>query len=297
MTVANFNGELYNLPFNMNTFYKIWGVKTPKEARRVIADQCSEISEIRNLEEQSISLVGRDIYEMLIKGYTEKQWGKLCSELPSFIIRRIPVRYTFDNNYFSDTYQGIPIGGYNKLIDTLLKGIKTVLNIDFFEHLYTGWRNIANKLVYTGKIDDYYCNRCGFLEYRSLKFEHEVLNVPNYQGIAIINYTSRDIPYTRIIEHKHFELFGEDVYKSTRTVITHEYPQVCTRGSEAYYPINDDKNNSILAQYKAMAAKEKNVIFGGRLAEYRYYNMDEVINSAILAYSSEQEKYSHQHKI
>ena len=275
--VANYKGELYNLPFNMNTFYQLWKVKTPKEAIAKIEEQVKEanIQEPKNLEEQAINLVGKDIYEKLIKGYTEKQWGKKAIDLPSFIIKRLPVRLTFDNNYFNDTYQGIPIGGYNKIIEKMLEGIEVRLNTDFFENREE-FEQIAEKIVFTGMIDEFYDYKYGTLEYRSLKFEHEVLNEENYQGNAVVNYTEYEIPYTRIIEHKHFE-YGTQ----SKTVITKEYPATWKKGDEPYYPINDDKNNELYNKYKELADKEANVIFGGRLAEYKYYDMHHVIEQAL----------------
>lgn len=281
MTVANYKGRLYNLPFNMNTFYGMWGVRTPEEAQAKIEAQRGEIKDITNLEEQAISLVGRDIYEALIKGYTEKQWGRPCTELPSFIIRRLPVRYTFDNNYFNDAYQGIPIGGYNKLIEGLLEGIDTRCGVDFFTELRATWREHARHLVYTGKIDDYFSNCFGALQYRSLRFETETLDTPNYQGIAIMNFTDRETPFTRIVEHKHFEMMGEAVHQVPKTIITKEYPAEYSASAEAYYPINNEENNKRYQQYKALADQEKDVIFGGRLAEYKYYDMDDTIKRAI----------------
>ena len=284
MTVANHKGILYNLPFNMNTFYQMWGITTPAEARRMIEEQrtaCHLLHEPRNLEEQAIILVGRDIYETLIKGYTEKQWGRLCTELPPFIIRRLPVRYTFDNNYFNDIYQGVPVGGYNRLIDGLLKDIETQTGVDFFDGMDKAWREMADRLVYTGKIDDFYHRSLGCLQYRSLRFETETLEMPNYQGVALMNYTDKETPYTRIIEHKHFEAFGDMVGQNPKTVITREYPEEYKSGQEAYYPINDEENNKLYIKYKAMADTEKDVIFGGRLAEYRYYDMAQVIESAM----------------
>lgn len=281
MTVANYKGRLFNLPFNMNTFYGMWGVRTPEEAHAMIEAQRGEIKDITNLEEQAISLVGRDIYEALIKGYTEKQWGRSCKDLPSFIIRRLPVRYTFDNNYFNDTYQGIPIGGYNVLIDKLLEGVEVKTDIDFFDDLESQWRSLADTLVFTGKIDDFYHHRFGELQYRSLRFEHEVLHTPNYQGIAIMNFTDRETPYTRIVEHKHFEMMGSEVNNLPITVISREYPQAYLPGSEAYYPVNDDSNSRLYAQYQALAEQEEHVIFGGRLAEYKYYDMDDTIARAM----------------
>ena len=281
MTVANHKERLYNLPFNMNTFYQMWGVRTPNEAREKIENQRKAVGQITNLEEQAISLVGRDIYEALIKGYTEKQWGRPCTELPSFIIRRLPVRYTFDNNYFNDAYQGVPIGGYNKLIDGLLEGVETRTGIGFFDGMYRTWREMADKLVYTGKIDDFYHQKLGRLQYRSLRFETETLDVANYQGVALMNYTDIETPYTRVIEHKHFETFGDAVEQNPKTVITREYPAEYKSGMEAYYPINDEENNKLYLKYKALADMETDVIFGGRLAEYRYYDMAPVIESAM----------------
>ena len=274
--LANYKGELFNLPFNMNTFAKLWGIVTPAEAVAKIAEQRKAITgEPRNLEEQAISLVGTDIYFKLIKGYTEKQWGRSCNQLPAFIIRRLPVRYTFDNNYFNDRYQGIPIGGYNKLIEALLDGIEVRLNTDFNEHRAEFVR-LANTVVYTGPIDAYFDYKLGRLEYRSLRFETERLEEVNHQGIAVMNYTDRETPYTRIIEHKHFEFGTQPV-----TYITREYPADWQSGQEAYYPVNNDRNQNLYSQYVELAKAEKNVIFGGRLAEYKYYNMDEVIASAL----------------
>ena len=281
MTVANYKGRLYNLPFNMNTFYGMWVVRTPEEAQAKIEAQRGEIKDITNLEEQAISLVGRDIYEALIKGYTEKQWGRPCTELPSFIIRRLPVRYTFDNNYFNDTYQGIPIGGYNKLIDGLLEGIETRCGVDFFTELRATWREHANHLVYTGKIDDYFSNCFGALQYRSLRFETETLDTPNYQGIAIMNFTDRETPFTRIVEHKHFEMMGDAALQVPKTIITKEYPAEYSASAEAYYPVNDEANSLLNARYQALAEQEDRVIFGGRLAEYKYYDMDDTIAKAM----------------
>ena len=275
--VANYKGELYNLPFNMNTFYQLWKVKTPKEAKEKIEEQVKEanIQEPKNLEEQAIKLVGKDIYERLIRGYTEKQWGQRATELPSFIIKRLPVRFTFDNNYFNDKYQGIPIGGYNVFIEKLLGGIDVKLNTDFFKNREE-LENLADRIVFTGMIDEFYDYRFGTLEYRSLRFQHEILNEENYQGNAVVNYTEYEIPYTRVIEHKHFEDGKQD-----KTVITKEYPASWKKGEEPYYPINNDKNNLIYEKYKALADKEKNVIFGGRLAEYKYYDMHDVIQQAL----------------
>jgi len=275
--VANFKGELYNLPFNMNTFYQIWGVKTPAEAEEMIAAQRREagIAEPRNLEEQAISLIGTDIYEKLVKCYTEKQWGKPCRELPSFIIRRLPVRMTFDNNYFSDRYQGIPVGGYTKMIEKMLEGIDVELNCDFFER-YKDFKRVADRLVYTGKIDEYFDYRLGHLEYRSLEFKTRIEDTDNYQGVAVVNYTDSDVPYTRVIEHKHFE-FG----KQPKSVVTEEYPCEWTPGTDAYYPINDSKNSELYNKYRELADKERDVIFGGRLGDYKYYDMDKVIRSSL----------------
>lgn len=274
--IANYKGELYNLPFNMNTFSKLWGVVTPKEAREKIAKERNTIKgEPQNLEEQAISLVGKDIYTKLIKGYTEKQWGRSCTDLPAFIIKRLPVRYTFDNNYFNDRYQGIPIGGYNKLIEKLLAGIEVRLNTDFNKE-QEKFKSIAKKIVYTGAIDEYFAYQLGELEYRGLKFETKKLEEENHQGVAVMNYTERDIPYTRSIEHKHFE-FGTQAI----TYVTKEYPTTWKPDEEAYYPVNNKKNQRIYEEYVKLAKKEENVIFGGRLAEYKYYDMDDVIESAL----------------
>lgn len=275
--IANYKGEIYNLPFNMNTFNKLWRVVTPGEAKAKIEDQKKEfsITEAKNLEEQAISLIGKDIYEKLIKGYTEKQWGRKATELPAFIIKRLPVRFTYDNNYFNDRYQGIPIGGYTKIIEKMLEGIEVKLNTNFFDNREY-FENIAEKIVFTGMIDEFYNYKFGKLEYRSLKFETEILDEENYQGNAVVNYTEREIPYTRIIEHKHFE-FG----KQEKTVITKEYPSEWKEGDEPYYPVNDEKNNKLYEQYKDLAKKETNVIFGGRLGEYRYYDMDKIIEIVI----------------
>ncbi|MCL1971786.1 MAG: UDP-galactopyranose mutase [Endomicrobia bacterium] len=276
--LANYKGKLYNLPFNMNTFYALWGVKTPQEAKQKIDEQrkASAITEPKNLEEQAISLVGKDIYEILIKGYTEKQWGRKCSELPAFIIKRLPVRFTFDNNYFNDTYQGIPVGGYNKLIDGLLNGIEAKYDTNFFDDR-AHFENIADKIIFTGQIDEFYKHCFGKLEYRSVRFETETLDCGNFQGNAVINYTESEIAYTRVIEHKHFE-FGTQ----PKTIISREYPCEWSKSSEPFYPVNDDKNNILYSKYKELADKEKNVIFGGRLAEYKYYDMDKTIEQAIL---------------
>ena len=274
--VANYKGELYNLPFNMNTFSKLWNVVTPAEAAAKIADQRKAVQgEPQNLEEQAISLVGTDIYTKLIKGYTEKQWGRSCTELPAFIIKRLPVRYTFDNNYFNDRYQGIPEGGYNQIIEKLLDGIEVRLNVDFNEQR-DEYKNIAEKIIYTGPVDAYFDYKLGQLEYRGLKFETERLEMENYQGIAVMNYTEREVPYTRVIEHKHFE-FG----KQPVTYVTKEYPADWKPGDEAYYPVNNDRNQALYQKYADLAKAEGNVIFGGRLAEYKYYDMDKVIESAL----------------
>lgn len=274
--VANYKGEIYNLPFNMNTFSKMWGISTPAQAAEIIAAQKKIISGTpKNLEEQAISLVGTDIYQKLIKGYTEKQWGRDCKELPAFIIRRLPVRYTYDNNYFNDRYQGIPVGGYNRLIENLLDGIDTETGADFNSNR-AEWEKMANTIIYTGAIDEYFGYELGQLGYRGLHFETERLEEENHQGVAVMNYTDRETPYTRIIEHKHFE-FG----KQPVTYITKEFPCEWKPGDEAYYPVNDARNQELYAKYKMLAEKENNVIFGGRLGEYRYYDMDKVIASAL----------------
>lgn len=275
--IANYKGEIYNLPFNMNTFNKLWGVVTPEAAKAKIEEQrlASGIVEPKNLEEQAISLVGTDIYTKLIKGYTEKQWGRSATELPSFIIKRLPVRFTYDNNYFNDKYQGIPEGGYNIIIEKMLKGIDVNLSVDFFKNR-DELINLAEKVVFTGMIDEFYNYELGTLEYRSLKFEHEVLECENYQGVAVVNYTEREIPYTRVIEHKHFE-YGT----GGKTVITKEYPADWRIGDEPYYPVNNDKNNELFERYKELASKEKNIIFGGRLGNYKYYDMHQVIEAAL----------------
>ena len=287
--VANYNGELYNLPFNMNTFYQMWGVRTPVEAQTKIEEQKSEalmkmkadgVDEPRNLEEQAMLLVGRDIYEKLIKGYTEKQWGRKCCELPAFIIKRLPVRFIFDNNYFNDKYQGVPIGGYNKLIEGLLDGVDVQLGVDFFSRK-NYFEKIADTIVYTGAIDEYFDYCYGKLEYRTVKFETEIIDTPNYQGNAVVNYTSSDIPFTRVIEHKHFEAFGADVYTNPKTIISKEFSTEWEDGMEPYYPVNDEKNMKLYARYKNLAEKEKNVIFGGRLAEYKYYDMAPIIEKVL----------------
>ena len=287
--VANYKGKLYNLPFNMNTFYQMWGVKTPDEALAKIEEQkasavarmkAAGISEPRNLEEQARVLIGDDIFEKLIKGYTEKQWGRRCEDLPAFIIKRLPVRMAFDNNYFNDRYQGIPIGGYNKLIDGLLEGIETKTDTDFFKDR-KHWESVAKKIVFTGKLDEFYDYRFGKLEYRTVRFETETLDKANYQGNAVVNYTEREVPYTRIIEHKHFEMFGQEVYACPKTVISREYSTEWTEGMEPYYPVNDTRNSELVEKYKALADNEKDVIFGGRLAEYKYYDMAPVIERVL----------------
>lgn len=281
--IANYNGELYNLPFNMNTFNKLWGIITPEQAKQKIEEQrkVSGITDPKNLEEQAISLVGTDIYEKLIKGYTEKQWGRSAKELPAFIIKRLPVRFTYDNNYFNDKYQGIPIGGYNVMIEKMLEGVEVRTDVDFFEERES-FEKLANKIVYTGMIDQYFDYQHGILEYRSLQFETKVLDIDNYQGNAVVNYTDKETPYTRIIEHKHFEFGTQD-----KTVITEEYPTEWQQGDEPYYPINDDKNNETYKKYKALADNELNVIFGGRLATYKYYDMHQVIGSALTTVEKE----------
>lgn len=280
--VANYKGELYSMPFNMYTFNKMWGVVTPEEAAAKIEEQKKEITgEPQNLEEQAISLVGRDIYEKLVKGYTEKQWGRDCKELPAFIIRRLPVRLTFDNNYFNALYQGIPIGGYTKLVENLLEGIEVRLNEDYLEDK-AEWNAMAEKVVYTGAIDAYFDYALGKLEYRSVRFENEILDVPNFQGNAAVNYTDKETPWTRIIEHKWFE-FGKDEEGNDlpKTIISKEYSSEWKPGDEPYYPVNDEKNGELYQKYKALAEKEENIIFGGRLGEYKYYDMDAVIASAL----------------
>ncbi|MFD0616098.1 UDP-galactopyranose mutase [Paenibacillus sp. GCM10027629] len=281
--IANYKGEIYNLPFNMNTFNKLWGVVSPEEAQQKIEEQkkAAGITEPNNLEEQAISLVGTDIYEKLIKGYTEKQWGRSARDLPSFIIKRLPVRFTYDNNYFNDRYQGIPIGGYQAIIEKMLEGVDIQLNVDFFQRR-DELTPLAKKIVYTGMVDQYFDYQYGVLEYRSLEFETTVLDTTNYQGNAVVNYTDRETPYTRIIEHKHFEFGTQD-----KTVVTREYPTEWKTGDEPYYPINDDKNNNMYYKYKALADYETNVIFGGRLATYKYYDMHQIIGAALEAVNKE----------
>ena len=301
--VANYQGQLYNLPFNMNTFFQMWGVTTPEEAQAKIEEQKAEavarmkadgVSEPRNLEEQAQILIGKDIYEKLIKGYTEKQWGRKCTDLPAFIIKRLPVRLVFDNNYFNDKYQGIPIGGYNKLTDGLLEGIETRTDTDFFSatvgdllltssplSLRENWQEVADNLVYTGQLDQYFDYRLGKLDWRTVAFKTHVEDRPNYQGNAVVNYTAAEVPYTRVIEHKHFEMFGQEVYDCPRTVISEEFSTEYKEGMEPYYPVNDDRNNQLAGQYRSLAAQESHVIFGGRLAEYKYYDMDDVIEQVL----------------
>ena len=302
--VANYKGQLYNLPFNMNTFNKLWGVKTPAEAMAKIEEQKADAvaalngREPSNLEEQALTLVGKDIFEKLIKEYTEKQWGRKCTELPAFIIRRLPVRLIFDNNYFNDKYQGIPIGGYNKLIEGLLAGVDTMVNTDFFTvtlgditkeksslssslSLRDNWQEFANKLVFTGPIDQYFGFQFGKLDWRTVTFKTRMEDTPNYQGNAVVNYTSHDEPYTRVIEHKHFEMFGQEVYDCPKTVVSEEYSTEYKEGMEPYYPVNNDRNNTLADQYRQLAAQEPHVIFGGRLAEYRYYDMAPIIEKVL----------------
>lgn len=283
--VANYKGRLYNLPFNLNTFYQMWGVCTPAEAQAKIDEQRAEAvaalsgREPANLEEQALTLVGRDIFDTLIREYTEKQWGRKCSELPAFIIQRLPVRMVFDNNYFNDKYQGIPIGGYNRLIEGLLEGVETRVDTDFFA--LGDWRELAERLVYTGPIDEYFGYRLGRLDWRTVSFETRTLDLPNYQGNAVVNYTSHDQPYTRVIEHKHFELFGQAVYDCPKTVVSEEYSTEYRPGMEPYYPVNDERNNALAAQYRALAAQEEGVLFGGRLADYRYYDMAPIVEKVL----------------
>lgn len=285
--VANYKGKLYNLPFNMNTFYQMWGVLTPEEAKAKIEEQKKEAlaalngREPQNLEEQALCLVGKDIFEKLIKEYTEKQWGRKCTELPAFIIKRLPVRLVFDNNYFNDKYQGIPIGGYNQLIDGLLEGIECKTGVDFFHSEYKDWKKYADKLVYTGAIDEFFGYFLGKLDWRTVSFKTRIENTPNYQGNAVVNYTSHEVPYTRVIEHKHFEMFGQDVYNCPKTVVSEEYSTEYKEGMEPYYPVNDERNNLLAEQYRQLAEKETDVIFGGRLAQYKYYDMAPVIEQVL----------------
>lgn len=277
--IASYKGKLFNLPFNMNTFYQLWGAKTPEEAKAIISEQRKELAdkEPTNLEEQAISLVGRDIYETLIKGYTEKQWGRNAKDLPPFIIKRLPVRFTYDNNYFSDRFQGIPMGGYTSLIEKMLSGIDVRLGVDFFENREE-YISLGDKIIFTGPIDAYFKYEFGSLEYRSLKFETSELELDNYQGNAVVNYTEKEVPYTRIIEHKHFDPVSSE---NTFTIITKEYPSEWKLGDEAYYPVNDTKNMDLYKKYRTLAKSESRVIFGGRLAEYKYYDMHQVIRSAL----------------
>ena len=285
--VANYKGELYNLPFNMNTFYQMWGVTTPKEAQSKIDEQKAEAvaaldgREPQNLEEQALTLVGKDIFEKLIKEYTEKQWGRNCKELPSFIIKRLPVRMMFDNNYFNDKYQGIPVGGYNKLIEGLLEGIDCKTGVDFFHSEYQNWRKYADRLVYTGALDEYFDYKLGKLDWRTVSFKTRVEDIPNYQGNAVVNYTSHNKPYTRIIEHKHFEMFGKEVYDGPKTVVSEEYSTEYEEGMEPYYPVNDNRNNALAEEYRKLAEKEEDVIFGGRLGLYKYFDMAPVIEQVL----------------
>lgn len=285
--VANYKGKLYNLPFNMNTFHQMWGVKTPEEAKAKIEEQKAEAvvalngREPQNLEEQALTLVGKDIFYTLIKEYTEKQWGRKCTELPAFIIKRLPLRFVFDNNYFNDRYQGIPIGGYNKLIDGLLEGVECKTDVDFFNSEYKDWRKYADKLVYTGAIDEFYDFKFGKLDWRTVSFKTRIEDTPNYQGNAVVNYTSHDEPYTRVIEHKHFEMFGQEVYDCPKTVVSEEYSTEYKPGMEPYYPVNDDRNNALAEQYRVLASQETDVFFGGRLAEYKYYDMAPIIEQVM----------------
>lgn len=285
--VANYKGKLYNLPFNMNTFCQMWGVTTPEEAKAKIDEQKSEAvaalngREPQNLEEQALCLVGRDIFYTLIKEYTEKQWGRKCTELPAFIIKRLPVRMVFDNNYFNDKYQGIPVGGYNKLIDGLLEGIDCKTDVDFFNSEYKDWKKFADKLVYTGAIDEYFNYSLGKLDWRTVSFKTRIEDTANFQGNAVVNYTSHEKPYTRVIEHKHFEMFGQEVYDCPKSVVSEEYSTEYKDGMEPYYPVNDERNNQLADQYRKLAANEDNVVFGGRLAQYKYYDMAPVIEQVM----------------
>ncbi len=285
--IANYKGKLYNLPFNMNTFYQMWGVTTPADAQAKIEEQKADAvaalngREPANLEEQALTLVGKDIFEKLIKEYTEKQWGRKCTELPAFIIKRLPVRLVFDNNYFNDKYQGIPIGGYNKLIDGLLDGVECHTGVDFFKEYKDSWRNIADKLVYTGAIDEFFDYRFGKLDWRTVSFKTRVENVSNFQGNAVVNYTSHDQPYTRIIEHKHFELFGQAVYDCPKTVVSEEYSTEYKEGMDPYYPVNNERNNTLADEYRKLAVAESDVIFGGRLGQYRYFDMAPIIEQVL----------------
>lgn len=286
--VANYKGKLYNLPFNMNTFYQMWGVTTPEEAQAKIDEQKAEAvaalrgKEPQNLEEQALTLVGKDIFYTLIKEYTEKQWGRKCTELPAFIIKRLPVRLVFDNNYFNDKYQGIPVGGYNKLIEGLLDGVECKTDVDFFNSEYKdGWREIADTLIYTGALDEYFDYKLGKLDWRTVSFKTRVEDTPNYQGNAVVNYTSHDKPYTRVIEHKHFEMFGAEIYNCPKTVVSEEYSTEFKEGMEPYYPVNDERNNKLAEEYRKFAEQEENVIFGGRLGQYKYFDMAPIIEQVM----------------
>ena len=286
--VANYKGKLYNLPFNMNTFYQMWGVTTPEEAPAKIDEQKAEAvaalggKEPQNLEEQALTLVGKDIFYTLIKEYTEKQWGRKCTELPAFIIKRLPVRLVFDNNYFNDKYQGIPVGGYNKLIEGLLDGVECKTDVDFFNSEYKdGWREIADTLIYTGALDEYFDYKLGKLDWRTVSFKTRVEDTPNYQGNAVVNYTSHDKPYTRVIEHKHFEMFGAEIYNCPKTVVSEEYSTEFKEGMEPYYPVNDERNNKLAEEYRKFAEQEENVIFGGRLGQYKYFDMAPIIEQVM----------------
>ncbi len=284
--LAKYKGKLYNLPFNMNTFHQMWGVTSPIEAMAKIDEQKAEAiaalngCEPRNLEEQALTLVGKDIFEKLIKEYTEKQWGRKCKDLPAFIIKRLPVRLTFDNNYFNDKYQGIPIGGYNKLINGLLEGVETQTGVDFFKNR-SYWNSIAGKIVFCGQIDEYFDFRLGKLDWRTVSFKTRIEDTPNYQGNAVVNYTSHEEPYTRVIEHKHFEMFGQEVYDNPKTVVSEEYSMEYKEGMEPYYPVNNDRNNALADQYRTLASQKQNVIFGGRLAEYKYYDMAPIVEKVL----------------
>lgn len=296
--VANYKGKLFNLPFNMNTFYQMWGVTTPEEAQAKIDEQKAEAvaalngREPQNLEEQALTLVGKDIFEKLIKEYTEKQWGRKCTDLPAFIIKRLPVRLVFDNNYFNDKYQGIPVGGYNKLIDGLLEGIECITDTDFFNSEYKEWRRYADKLVYTGPIDEYFNFIYGKLDWRTVSFKTRVKSTSNFQGNAVVNYTSHDVPFTRVIEHKHFEMFGQEINACPKTVVSEEYSTEYKEGMEPYYPVNNDRNNQLADKYRELASKEKDVIFGGRLAEYKYYDMAPVIEEVMRIWNIESSEYN-----
>ena len=293
--IANYRGKLYNLPFNMNTFTQMWGVKTPAEAKAKIEEQKVEAVDAlngrnpQNLEEQALALVGKDIFNTLIKEYTEKQWGRKCTELPTFIIKRLPIRFVFDNNYFNDRYQGIPVGGYNKLIEGLLNGVECKIDTDFFKticpdtdkHYSVSWRDIADNLVYTGALDEYFGYALGKMDWRTVIFNTHIKNTPNYQGNAVVNYTSHEVPYTRVIEHKHFEMFEQEIFECPKTIVSEEYSTEYTDGMEPYYPVNDNRNNALAEQYRQMTKKEHNVIFGGRLGQYKYYDMDKVIRQAL----------------